>query len=572
SRLEQILINLIRNAIKFTGQGSITVSAEPERLNAHDIEIRFSVCDTGIGIKPEKIAELFDPFVQADSSTTRKYGGTGLGLSISRELAKLLGGEVHVRSEENRGSAFTLVIPAQLSMAPPTEPASEPPPALAHDPGSTPVVPATPATPTDSVTSVKESSGADPQPSPTTIQDDRNGLTPGERSLLIIEDDQRFARIVADFARERGFKVLVAEDGETGLHFADYYQPSAIVLDIGLPNIDGWQVMATLKERTNTRHIPIHFMSAQDTMLDAMKSGAIGFLTKPVSMGQMQAAFDRILHVIDRPVKQLLLIEDDPVQVESLRQLIGNGDVETVIAQTGSDALEVLARQSFDCIVLDLGLPDMNGLELLESLRTQQEIRQVPVVIYTGRELEPDERAALDQYAQSIIIKNARSPERLLDDTALFLHRVESDLPAQQRQTIRMLHDPEAVFDGRTALLVDDDMRNIFSLSAVLQEKRMQVMTASNGREALEQLDQLAEDDSVDIILMDIMMPEMDGYEAMRQIRARERFGELPIIALTAKAMKGDRATCIKAGASDYLAKPVNTEKLLSMMRVWMYR
>ncbi|MBF0380299.1 MAG: response regulator [Magnetococcales bacterium] len=582
-KLEQVIKNLLSNALKFTKQGKVSLQiasvADDIQLKTPGLTIKkplaFTVTDTGIGIPAEKRKTIFEAFQQVDGSTSRNYGGTGLGLSISRELTKLLGGEIQIESDLGVGSTFSLIIPTELKEILPIPKenvvesfTSDVTANSDSDDDGNSLATSALSTPD------KSSTVALPYKAPSTVSkqqapDDRHELKPGDRSILIIEDDVRFSRIVADVARERGFSILLAEDGTTGLHFADFYQPSGIVLDIGLPGMDGWRVMEHLKNSAKTRHIPVHFMSSNDSSLDAMKRGAIGFLTKPVSMGEMELAFSRIEDMIDRPVKRLLLVEDDPVQLKSLCELIGNGDVQTVVAESGKKAEQLLAKELFDCIVLDIGLPDMDGLDLLEKLRTRDGKRGIPVVVYTGKELEPQERATLDHYAQSIIIKDVRSPERLLDDTALFLHRVESELPEEQRRIIRMLHDADSLFAGRKILVVDDDMRNTFSLSAILQEKEMEVLTAGNGEEALEQLES---DPDVAIVLMDIMMPGMDGYEATRKIREQQCFADLPVIALTAKAMKGDRALCIEAGANDYLAKPVDTDKLLSMMRVWLYR
>ncbi|MBF0381587.1 MAG: response regulator [Magnetococcales bacterium] len=568
-KLGQIVKNFLSNAIKFTNQGKVSLRVGPAprdiKFNTQGLTfentVAFSVIDSGIGIADDKLNTIFEAFQQADGSTSRKYGGTGLGLSISKELSRLLGGEIVVTSEVGKGSEFTLYIPKELEnqQAKMSEtPAPEPKPEKA----SKGVV--------DKLNDKNTVKPAYTAKKPaTSIVEDTIDVKVGDRSILIIEDDGKFAKIIADVAQERGFAVLVAADGETGLHYADLYQPSGIILDIGLPGIDGLKVMEHLKDDPKTRHIPIHFISANDGSMDAMRKGAVGFLTKPVNMDSIESAFSRIESIIDRSVKRLLLVEDDPIQIKSLQELIGNGDVETVVAKTGVEAQSLMSKGDYDCIVLDMSLPDMSGIELLESLRNNEDDYSIPIVVYTGKDLEPQERMALDSYANSIIIKDARSPERLLDDTALFLHRVESDLPPAQQRTIRMLHNPELTFTGRKVLLVDDDMRNTFSLSAALQEKKMEVLTADNGVKALEVLD--AQPD-VAIVLMDIMMPEMDGYEATRRIRDQGRFANLPIIALTAKAMKGDRALCIEAGTNDYLTKPVNTEKLFSMMRVWLYQ
>lgn len=572
-KLGQIIKNFLSNAFKFTEQGSVTLKIAPPEagielsnpsLNS-DNALAFSVIDTGIGIPKDKQSAIFEAFHQVDGSISRKFGGTGLGLSISRELAKLLGGEIHISSEEGKGSTFMLIIPRDPEMIKTVVPAPVP------TSNSVPAVPeplAEPAATIRQKTTSPASTSAMSKELPD-LADDRQNLKQGDRSILIIEDDARFTKIVADVARDKGFSILIAEDGEMGLYLADYYKPSGIILDLGLPGMDGWEVMSRLKDNPETRHIPVHFMSAEDSSLDAMRSGAIGFLTKPVSLEDIESVFKRFEHIIDRPVKHLLLVEDDDKQRQSMLELIGSSDLETTSVKSGKEALKLIVSKEFDCIVMDYSLPDMTALELLEQLAREDVLKQTPVVCYTGKELEPREKAALEHYAQSIIVKDVRSPERLLDDTSLFLHRIEANLPEEQRKTIRMLHNREAVFEGRKALLVDDDMRNIFSLSAVLQQRGMSVQTASNGREAIEHL---SGDEHIDIILMDIMMPEMDGYEAMKAIRQMPHRKDVPIIALTAKAMKGDRAACLEAGASDYLAKPVVTEKLLSIMRVWLYR
>ena len=576
-KLGQVIQNLLSNAIKFTERGDVTLHIGPVDANTQlhipgltpENALAVTITDSGIGIPKEKCQAIFEAFQQVDGTTSRRYGGTGLGLSISRELAKLLGGRIQVESEPGLGSTFTLYIPRQLTTLAPDAPVETPiVPHLIQSEAAVEVVEPMPKQMASDPNSPPVNSISDSAPS-MAVPDDRCNLEPGDRSILIIEDDIRFATILMSIAKEHGFKILIAQDGESGLYFADYYQPSGIVLDIDLPGMDGWQVMQHLKDEAKTRHIPVHFISASDSSLSAMKNGAIGFLTKPVSMADMEQAFGRIENIIDRPVKRLLLVEDNAIQRQSMRELIGNGDVETITATSGSDAQQLLSDSPFDCIVLDLGLPDISGVELLEVIRTRDDLQQIPVVVYTGKELEPRERATLDRYAQSIIIKDARSPERLLDDTTLFLHRVESNLPEERRRMIRMLHDSESVFAQRKVLLADDDMRNVFALSAVLQGKNMQVLVAKSGAEALEKLES---DPDIAIVLMDIMMPEMDGYEATRKIREQARFSQLPIIALTAKAMKGDRSQCIEAGASDYLAKPVDTKKLLSMMRVWLYR
>ena len=588
-KLGQIVKNLLSNAFKFTSRGYVKVTIGipvtdtefiTSQLNAADA-VFISVSDSGIGIPEARMDLIFEAFQQVDGSTNRKYGGTGLGLTISRELARLLGGELQVQSQEGEGSTFTLYIPRKASESQ-WENESDPS-AETHQKGMEKDLLAVPMKKAALVHEAhRDNSGqypdlatADkahqhPQNLGKEVTDDRANIKPGDRSILIIEDDRRFVKIMADLAKTRGFKTLVAEDGEAGLHLADYYQPSGIILDIGLPGKNGWEVMDQLKDHSKTRHIPVHFMTASDVSNEAFKKGAVGFLTKPVTLEAMQEAFSKIETIIDASMKHLLIVEDDPNQQKALCALLDGQDIHIEVVSSGVDAKKRVSEQDFDCIILDFGLPDMSGLQLLEDLHQEKEsVRRVPVIVYTGRDLEPRERAMLDKYSNSCILKSVHSEERLLDDTTLFLHRVETALPEAQQKVLMMLHDRESIFEARKVLITDDDMRNVFALSAILQEQHMQVIVAKNGVEALKKL---AAEPDVAIVLMDIMMPEMDGYEATRKIRSQERFSKLPIIALTAKAMKGDRAKCIEAGASDYLAKPIDTDKLLSMMRVWLYQ
>ena len=558
-RLQQVLRNLLSNAFKFTDQGSVTLSifrpgpdvALPESIAASDEAICIAVTDMGIGIPEDKQGTIFEAFRQADGSTSRKYGGTGLGLSISRELTKLLGGEIRLRSREGEGSTFTLILPLrhdaesalQELLAPEATSAPEPSHPLAARP--------------------------EPEAPAPYLQDDRLTLKPGDKTVLIIEDDQTFARILRDQARDTGFKVLLAADGETGLHFADFHAPSAIILDNGLPGMNGWTVMERLKNDPRTRHIPLSFISAEDRSLEAMRMGALAFLIKPVAIEALDSLFAKIDAFVSKPVRRLLVVDDDPLQRESIRALIGNGDVETVTAGSGHEALALLSAQNFDCMILDLGLSDMSGFDVLRTLRSGPTPSTLPVVVYTGRDLSDEEEHKLTQYAESIIVKGVRSPERLLEETTLFLHRAQANLPQEKQRMLRSDEDRESVLGGRTVLVVDDDMRNIFALTSVLEEKGMQVVVARDGSESLTRLRESAH---IDLVLMDIMMPVMDGYEAMREIRKDPRHKDLPIIALTAKAMKGDKSACIDAGANDYLSKPVDMDKLLSLLRVWLYR
>jgi tubulin-specific chaperone A len=557
-RLQQILRNLLSNAFKFTDKGTVTLSIFrpgpdvdlPEGIASANEAICIAVQDMGIGIPEEKQGTIFEAFRQADGSTSRKYGGTGLGLSISRELTKLLGGEIRLQSRENEGSTFTLILPER------------------HDHGKQPQTrpdggpessPAPPATAPD-----QEQPVAEPY-----VVDDRANLKAGEKSILIIEDDPHFARVLRDLAREMGFKALLAGDGETGLHFADFHSPSAIILDNHLPGMNGWTVMERLKGDSRTRHIPVSFISAEDRSIEAMRMGSLGFLTKPVNMNELRQLFEKIDAFVSKPMRRLLVVDDDPLQRESIRLLIGNGDVETVTASSGAEALELLAAQNFDCMILDLGLSDMSGFDVLRTIRSGPAPSDLPVVVNTGRELSEDEERQLAKYAESIIVKGVRSPQRLLEETTLFLHRVQANLPQEKQLMLQPEAGSESVLHGRTILVVDDDMRNIFALTSVLEEKGMQVVVARDGSESLTRL---GEHPEIDLVLMDIMMPVMDGYEAMREIRKNPALKNLPVIALTAKAMKGDKGACIDAGANDYLSKPVDMDKLLSMLRVWLYR
>lgn len=572
-RVQQILRNLLSNAFKFTDQGAVTlaISRPGQDMDLSDCSIPdgqavcIAVRDQGIGISKDKQATVFEAFRQADGSTSRKYGGTGLGLSISRELARLLGGEIRLESEEGQGSTFTLILPDVHPNAQAAKPED------IQEADSVPVRAEQPETPV--VAETKKPAPREISLPPATpqnyLEDDRATVRPEDKSILIIEDDPHFARILRDHARELGFKALVASDGETGLHFADFHSPSAIILDIGLPGMDGWTVMERLKADSATRHIPVHFISAEDSTLDAMRMGAIGFLTKPVDMDSLQQTFDKIGAFVARPMRRLLVVDDDQLQRESIKALIGNGDVETVTAGSGAEALELLKAHTFDCMILDLGLADMSGFDVLRTIRSSPENVKLPVVVYTGRELSTDEEHKLKKYAESIIVKGVRSPERLLEETTLFLHRIEANLPEDKQRMLRPSPDRESTLAGRTVLLVDDDMRNVFALSNVLEEKGVNIVVARDGQESL---DRLRENSAIELVLMDIMMPVMDGYEAMREIRTNTRWKDLPIIALTAKAMKGDKGKCIEAGANDYLAKPVDTDKLLSLLRVWLYR
>ena len=564
-RMEQVLKNFLSNAFKFTETGKVTLHIKRPRQDANlesygfvpEKTVSLAVIDTGLGIAPEKQQRIFEAFQQADGSTSRKFGGTGLGLSISREMARLLGGTITMASTPGKGSRFVLHLPEALA----------PEPHAAHRGffHMPPVAGSGPANPPHRPEPSADAAAMAPEP----VADDRKSVSPGDRTLLVIEDDPGFQKVLRDLARERGLKCLIAERGETGLQFAEYYQPNAIILDVGLPGISGWTVMTRLKENAVTRHIPVHFISASDRELDAMRMGAIDFVSKPVNPEKLEAVFQTLDRFIAKTVKDLLVVEDDETQQMAIAKLIGNDDVNITFAASAAEALAKVQSGRFDCMVLDLGLPDMSGVDLLGKIKRRDELCRLPIIIYTGRELTREEMAIVDEYAASTIIKGVNSHQKLLDETTLFLHRVVSDLDHGKRRTLEMLHDKEAILNGKKVLLVDDDMRNVFSLKKILQDKGMDVMVGKNGMEGLECL---KNNSDLDLVLMDIMMPEMDGYEAMRTIRQEKRFKDLPIIALTAKAMKGDRGKCIEAGASDYLPKPVDVDRLFSMLRVWLYQ
>ncbi|PAK50838.1 response regulator [Paenibacillus sp. 7541] len=565
-RIKQILRNLLSNAFKFTNSGSVELAVKsanpaalPSFLKRDTDYIAFSVIDTGIGIPADKTELIFEAFQQVDGTTSRKYGGTGLGLSISRELSRLLGGGIQVETEEGKGSSFTLFLPALTAV---------PEPSAAQEAAATTEESARAELIVPKARLISPRVLAKPEEHPIELEDDRNDLGPTDKVLLIIEDDVKFASILLDMARGRGFKALVALQGDTGLKMAQTYKPDAIILDIQLPVIDGWSVLGELKSSAITRHIPVHVISVVDEVKQGLMMGAIAYLKKPSSREALENAFNHIASYTEKSVKHLLIVEDDDIQRHSIIELIGHDDVSITAVSTGREALIELRKQRYDCMVLDLMLTDMTGFDLLDQIRDDENLVDLPIIIYTGKELDSKEETRLRKYAESIIIKDVKSPERLLDETTLFLHRVEENLPEDKRKILQKLHNKEELFDGKKILLVDDDIRNVFALSSVLEGYNMDVTFAENGREAIEMLQK---NPDYDLVLMDMMMPEMDGYEAMRRIREMPEFEKLPIIALTAKAMKEDRVKCIEAGASDYMKKPIQTEQLLSLMRVWLY-
>jgi CheY-like chemotaxis protein/two-component sensor histidine kinase len=556
-RLQQVLKNLLSNAFKFTEHGGVQLavsvaaggwSEDHPILSSAGTVVAFEVSDTGIGIPSEKQRIIFEAFQQADAGTSRKYGGTGLGLAISRELASLLGGEIQLRSTPGKGSTFTLYLP-QTYVGP-----SAPSAALAE----------------------RRTGPLPRQLSPVSVElaieriaDDRDNLQPDDAILLIVEDDPHYARVLVDLSHDKGFKVLVAMGGAEALALAREFHPTAVSLDVFLPDMLGWTVLNHLKQDPATRHIPVQMLTLDEDRHHGLTRGAFAFVTKPTTPEGLESALGRIKEYAKPRRKRLLVVEDNAAEQLSIRELLGHDDIDISVAATGAEAIEAVTKEPFDCVVLDLRLPDMTGFEVLERLGETPNLNDLPVVVFTGKELSPEEDARLHSLARSVVVKGVESPERLLDETALFLHRVVADLPAEKQRMLDRLHHSDDALVGRKVLVVDDDVRNIFALSSVLERRGMTVLTAGTGREAIATLEGTPE---VAIVLMDIMMPEMDGYETMQVIRQNSLFRRLPIIALTAKAMKGDREKCLEAGASEYLAKPVNTEQLLSALRVWLHR
>jgi CheY-like chemotaxis protein/HAMP domain-containing protein/signal transduction histidine kinase len=544
-RLRQVLRNLLSNACKFTEQGKVELHVAP---SARDGRIAFSVVDTGIGIPADQHRLIFESFQQADGGTNRKYGGTGLGLSISREIAILLGGELAVKSEPGVGSTFTLTLPVEYSKAAAPSP-------LARVTGQSAVQTLAIAH------SMATASASDRAPARTAHL---------EHVLLVIEDDAAFGDILVELASEWGFTGVLATTGQRGLELAREIRPEAITLDLRLPDMDGWVVLDRLKRDPETRHIPVHIISADEDEHRGLEGGAIAFLRKPASRDHLGAALSEIRTFLDRRVKRLLVVEDDDRQRDSILELIGEDDIEVVAVGSGEEALDRLENDTFDCMVLDLKLPGISGFELMRSIKERSNgLRRLPIIVYTGKELSKPEETELRGLADTIIVKDVRSPERLLDETALFLHRVQQKLPEPKREVLRKLAKSDPALEGRHVLVVDDDIRNIFAVTALLEQYGMDVAYAETGQDAI---DRLLAGPSIDLVLMDIMMPEMDGYEATRRIRGNSQISDVPIIALTAKAMKGDREKCIQAGASDYITKPIDADQLVSLLRVWLYK
>jgi CheY-like chemotaxis protein len=554
-RVRQILKNLLSNAFKFTPHGHVRMEVRPVTegwtpdhavLSRAESVVAFAVNDTGIGIPPEKQRLIFEAFHQADAGTSRKYGGTGLGLAISRELATLLGGEIRLVSAPGQGSTFTLYLPMAYS---------------GSARRSLPAATSTEELPPLPVLTVAKSQ----EP----IPDDRDSIREGDPSMLIVEDDPHYAQILLEMARERGFKGIVADTGQAGLALAREHTPTAITLDVFLPDMLGWTLLNHLKRDLDTRHIPVQMLSVEEQRQHGLSHGAFSYLVKPATTGELEMSFDRLRTYVTPHAKRLLVVEDNDIERKSIVELLAHDDIEITAVASGGAALNLLFDRRFDCCVVDLRLPDMSGFELLEKIQAEQHLRDIPVVVFTGKDLNDEEYERLRAVAKSVVVKDVRSPERLFDETSLFLHRRVRELSDGKRALLETLHGSNEQLKGKKVLVVDDDARNIFALTTLLENHEMEVLNATNGRAAIDVIQQTPD---LSAVLMDIMMPEMDGYATMREIRNHPRYRYLPILALTAKAMKGDREKCLQAGASDYIAKPVDTDQLLSLLRVWLHR
>ena len=557
-RLQQVVMNLLSNAFKFTQQGGIALKVRPATegwssdhpiLSQSETVVAFEVADSGIGIPAEKQRIIFEAFQQADASTSRKYGGTGLGLAISRELATLLGGEIQLQSISGEGSTFTLYLPLHyVGSASPMQVSVD-----GNNAGR----------------AILLASQHRAEQMVESIPDDRDSINEGDNVLLIVEDDPNYAMVLSNLARNQGFKILVATRGADALPLATEYHPAAITLDVALPDMLGWTVLNQLKLNPATRHIPVQMVTLDEDQQHGLSRGAFGFVTKPATTDLLEQAFGRLKAFSEPRARRLLVIEDSAMEQLSIKELLQGEGVEIDSASTGEVALKAMKDTPYDCAVLDLRLPDMSGFEILERMHADPSLTSVPVVVYTGKELTSDEESQLHSMARKVVVKGVESPERLLDETSLFLHRPISEMAPTKQRLLERLHRSDDLLGGKRVLIVDDDVRNIFALSSVLERRGITVLTATTGREAIATLENQKD---ISIVLMDIMMPEMDGYETMAVIRDNPAFRRLPIIALTAKAMKGDREKCLEAGASDYLAKPVNTDQLLSTVRMWIHR
>ena len=549
-RLEQVLKNLLSNAIKFTSEGSITLHVSNDSTGE---KVIFKVTDTGIGIAKDKMRLVFEAFQQADGSTQRKYGGTGLGLSISRELARLLGGQIELESKEGVGSEFTLTIPID------TEKAQTFPAETEED---------TKVYPVQEEQKQPERFIADQIPQP--IEDDRDEIAEGDKVILIIEDDTAFAKILLDFARTRKYKGIVAVRGDAGLEMAQHYKPVAILLDIQLPVMDGWEVMEALKSNPDTKPIPVHIMSSMKFKQESLLRGAVDFINKPFALDQMQEIFRKLEDALNRSPKKVLIVEENEQHAKALSYFLSANNITTDIATNVSDSIESLHNREIDCVILDMGVPDRNAYDTLETIKQNKGLEHLPIIVFTGKNLSQGEESRIKKYADSIVVKTAYSYQRILDEAGLFLHLVEekSRKRAQRSAGLENLGELRNILKDKTVLIADDDVRNIFSLTKALEVHGMKVLPAMDGKEALKVLEN---ESAIDVVLMDMMMPEMDGYETIREIRASHKFRHLPVLAVTSKAMMGDREKCIAVGASDYISKPVDIDQLVSLLRVWLY-
>jgi signal transduction histidine kinase/CheY-like chemotaxis protein len=558
-RLQQVLKNLLSNAFKFTESGSVRLSIGRAAADAHfqtdslarsEGVVAFSVIDTGIGIPPDKLRLIFEAFQQAEGSISRRFGGTGLGLSISREIARLLGGEIHVESTEGEGSTFTLFLPSTAPLPQAVAVVADGPSALQQA----------------ATRSRRRAEGAG---LPDTLTDDRADLPAGERVALLMTDDRALAGQALDVAHAHGFRCLLALRGDAGLALVHEFMPDAVIVSRELPQLNGEAVLDHLKRHPETRHLPVYVLADGGGERELRHAGALGCLSRPATPQLLGGVFKELAGFLDRRTRSVLVVEADERERDALGDLIGGTEVEIVGVGSREQALAELDGRDFDCVVLDLALEDGSGFGLLDRIRRAKRFRNMPVIVHTRRELSPRDEERLRRYAEAIVVKDVRSPERLLDETSLYLHRVEARLPADKRQMLERLHMADAVFEGKKVLIVDDDVRNVFALTSVFERRGMEVVFAENGREGIEAL---KANPDVSLVLMDIMMPEMDGYEATRAVREMPEFQRLPIVALTAKAMKGDREKSIASGASDYITKPVDVDQLLSLMRVWLYR
>jgi CheY-like chemotaxis protein len=553
-RLEQILKNLISNAIKFTAIGDVTLEIKKDDHN--DKTICFIVKDTGIGIPFDKQPLIFEAFQQADGSTKRKYGGTGLGLSISRELAKLLHGEISLKSTIGQGSEFTLCVPVfGFSIAKNIE---------------TAIV--LPEIETAAIEQIEKEATGNKFISriiPEEIEDDRNSILPEDKVILIVEDDINFAKSLLTFSRRKGYKAVVAVRGDYALSFALLYKPVGILLDIELPILNGWQVLEGLKNNIQTKHIPVHIMSSHKLKQESLLKGAINFLEKPIAFEKMPEIFKRIEQIINKQSQKVLIIEDNTKHANALANFLETNNINSEIKKDIDGSIEALTKKDLDCVILDMGIPDKNAYDILDSVKKNPGLENLPVIVFTGKSLSSKEELKIKKYADSIVVKTAHSFQRMLDEVSLFLHLVEENKNSEGRnESYKKLNLLNNVLAEKTVLVVDDDVRNIFSLTKALEAFKMKVITAIDGKEALKALE---ENPNTDVVLLDMMMPNMDGYETAQRIRSNSKFKKLPVIAVTAKAMTGDREKCINAGASDYITKPIDIDQLLSLLRVWLY-